>query len=904
MSRNLLSRRDFLKSSLVLGTAFVFSDIPFKETLLREISREEAEKLKAEAQQTKTTFATLSLCGFGSAQQIAAFDVKNGRIIRIRPLHFDWQYSLEELNYDAAKIEVGGKVFQAPLRSLLGYLAQGYKKRIYSPNRVKYPLKRVDWSPERPNSQNRGKSGFVRISWEEAINILVSEIKRISEKYGPSAILTQSEGHSQSKSLHGAAHFWVDHLSKFMGFTRQTRNPDSWEGWWYGAKHVWGMEMGVGLCDYQQNNLLDTLENSELLLFWGGDLETTPHGFAGQISSVYHFWWRDAGKKCVYICPDGNYANVIHADKWIPVLPNTDVALHLAIAYVWITEGTYDKKYVETHTFGFEHFRKYVLGEEDGVPKTPKWAEQICGVPARTIKALARTWAKKKTSIFHCNGGPTIRGPYSTEPGRTEIYLLAMQGIGKPGVQQIKMHEWGLFVGWPFANPKVMPTTGAGTRGIFGIVATKPFILKTLTPEGILATPDKPIEWYGAALAIAPVEEQFNKYQFPPEGYPDIHMIWSETPCWSVCWNGGNALVRAFRHPKVEFYVVQHITLEDDALFADLILPVTTTFENDIDIMADVGNGQYALIYIQRQCINPIGESKSDVEIIEEVAKRLGFDFTQGKSHEEWARIAFENSGVAEFISWEEFLEKQYFVVPTDPKWKEIKPGMRWYWELPEGKDLHTKSGKIEFFAQWLYEHFGNDPERPPVAHYIPYGKTWQESRFHPKAQKYPLLVVSNHPRWREHANQDDSKWLMEISTHKMWVDGYPYQPMWIHPIDAAKRGIKHGDIVKVYNDRGAILCAAYVTERIMPGAISIDHGARLDPLELGERGIELDRGGSINLICPKEDAPHIPLMVVSGFLVEVERVDLEELKKRYPEAFARRLHPDIGPYLDTWLVG
>ena len=108
-----------------------------------------------------------------------------------------------------------------------------------------------------------------------------------------------------------------------------------------------------------------------------------------------------------------------------------------------------------------------------------------------------------------------------------------------------------------------------------GIQATTPFILKTLTPEGILATPDKPVEWYAAALAFAPVEEQFKKYQFPPEGYPDIHMIWSETPCWTTCWNGGNALVRAFRNPKVEFYVVQRITLEDDALFADLILPVT-----------------------------------------------------------------------------------------------------------------------------------------------------------------------------------------------------------------------------------------------------------------------------------------------------------------------------------------
>ena len=879
--------------------------------MLREVSAEEAQKLKAEAEKIRTEIVNLCMCGGNfSMDNDVAVDIKNGRIIRIRPLHLDWNYKPEEFNADLASFEVAGKVFKAPLKITPTYYAQAYKNRIYSPARVKYPLKRVDFDhkapPNKRNVENRGKSGFVRITWEEAYDILISELKRIKETYGPYAILVQGDFHGETKTIHirpGAIYTFLYNM--YGGCTIQARNPDSWEGYYWGAKHVWGMDETQGLTKYQLNALYDFMLNGELALFWGCDSETTPNGHGpGPMASVATFWIKDAGKKIVAVAPDANYTTVVHADKWIPVLPNTDVALYLAIAYVWITEGTYDKKYVETHTYGFEHFKKYVLGEEDGVPKTPKWAEQICGVPARTIKALARAWAKKATSMFHCNGGPTIRGPYATEPARAETYCLAMQGIGKPGRQQIKMHEWGLFVGWPFWNPKVMPTTGAGTRGIFGIAASKPFILKTLTPEGILATPDKPIEWYAAALAFAPVEEQFIKYRFPPEGYPDIHMIWSETPCWTTCWNGGNALVRAFRHPKVEFYVVQHITLEDDALFADLILPVTTTFENDIDIMADPGNGQFAVLHYWRRCIDPIGESKSDVEIIEEVAKRLGFDFTQGKTHEEWARIAFENSGVAEYISWEEFLKKKYFVVPPDPKWKEFPLGMRPFYENPEKEKLHTKSGKIEFFAQWLYENFGNDPERPPVAHYIPYGKTWQESRFHEKAKKYPLLVVSNHPRWREHANQDDSMWLQEIPTHKMWVDGYPYQPMWIHPIDAGKRGIKHGDIVKVYNDRGAILCAAYVTERIVPGSVYVDHGARLDPIELGPRGIELDRGGAINLICPKENAPHIPLMVVSAFLVEVEKVNVEEFKKKYPEAFARKLNPYIGPSYESWVRG
>ena len=124
--------------------------------------------------------------------------------------------------------------------------------------------------------------------------------------------------------------------------------------------------------------------------------------------------------------------------KWIPILPNTDAAFDFAMMYVWITEGLYDKEYVETHSVGFDKVEDYVLGREDGVPKTPAWASEICGVPEWTIKALAREWGKKPTSMLHFSSGH-IRGPYSHEAGRTEAYKLAMQGLGKPGVQQVHL---------------------------------------------------------------------------------------------------------------------------------------------------------------------------------------------------------------------------------------------------------------------------------------------------------------------------------------------------------------------------------------------------------------------------------------------------------------------------------
>ncbi len=138
-------------------------------------------------------------------------------------------------------------------------------------------------------------------------------------------------------------------------------------------------------------------------------------------------WLTEIGVKSVYVCPDLNYGAAIHGDKWIPILPNTDVALQLAIAYLWLTEDTYEKDYIATHAYGFDKFEDYVLGREDGEPKTPEWASEKCGVPVWTIKALARDWANKTASIIHGNGGCYIRGPYSSEPARLEVMLLGMR---------------------------------------------------------------------------------------------------------------------------------------------------------------------------------------------------------------------------------------------------------------------------------------------------------------------------------------------------------------------------------------------------------------------------------------------------------------------------------------------
>ncbi len=855
----------------------------------------------------KTFIKGLGFCGNEpfAGSNTAAVDVQNGRIVRIRPFHFDWKYHPEDMN--PWQIKVRGKVLEPGMKTLLPPFSLSYKKRVYSPNRIKYPLKRVDWDPNgERNPQNRGKSKFKRISWDEATDIIAGEMKKIRAEYGPCAILALSPIHGETKILHyphrtntRLFHHYLGDYSKVAG-----GGPDSWPGWFWGSKHVWGMTINVGMMAPLTNCYKDMAENTDMILFWGCDPETTPLAWGGQMASRICHWWTELGIKSVYVCPDLNYGAAIHADKWIPILPNTDGALHLAISYVWMTEGTYDKEYVATHTHGFAEYEKYVLGKEDGTPKTPAWASPLCGIPQWTIKALAREWAAKTTSIAHGDGGSMIRGPYSHEPARLEVLNLAMQAVGKPGRHQVKMVEWN-HIGHTTANnplprPKLLPNLAKAIRGGMNDPVSQ-VLPHDLFAEGILS--GKTINWYYRPQGLPwdePAAKQFEKYKYPAEGCPEVHMIWADTPCWLGSWGDGHRNIEAVRNPKIEFFLTQHPWMENGCLYSDIILPINTKLEEE-DIGEDIQSGQFCLMFIEGKCIEPIGESKSDFEAIAEVARKLGVyqEFTEGKTDEEWMRDGFEGSGVRDMISWEEFQEKGYYVVPTAPDWEQDPVGMAKFAIDPEANPLETPTSKIEFQSTALAEQFPDDDERPPVPHWVPYGESLQESRLHPRAQKYPLLLVSNHGKWRVHTQHDDISWLREIPMCKVkGPDGYMYEPVWINPQDAAERGIKDGDIVKIYNERGATLGGALVTERIIPGAISQDHGARHDPIAPG-----LDRGGSNNMICPQGFISRRCLSAsTSSFLVEVEKVDLAELRKKYPEAFERVYDTASGLLFDAWV--
>jgi len=855
-----------------------------------------------EKKDVQTYYKGLGFCGALYGSNWAEVDVKDGKILRVRPAQYDKHYTKEHMR--PWKMEARGKTYEPAEKTELPPFSIAYKKRAYSPNRVPYPLKREDWDPNgERNPQNRGKSKFVRISWEEAASLVASEIKRVQSQYSPYSVLLEGDGHGETKAVHGP-HGMHYHLMRHTeGFTYQLRQPDSWEGWFWGAKHIWGQQpVGKG----QNGNLLyDVARNCGMLLFWGCDMETTTWGWGGHQSSKYCFWLTELGVKQVYVCPDVNYGCAVHADKWIPILPNTDAALHCAIIYTWLKEDTWDKEYVRTHVVGFDALKSYILGDDDGVPKTPKWAEPITGVPSRTIKALAREWARKPTTTAHCNGGGKVRGSYSTEPVRLEICCLGMQGLGKPGRNMLSFIEWQM-LGDSSAAPRseIAPvlTVGAHMWPV-SYEQTPSFIPRTLIAQALLGdyTPENPLTWYGYCISTLPTAGQFVKYQYPIKGAEPIHMIWTDVPCWTTCWNGGNDFIKALRSPQIECVVAQHPWLENDCLLADIILPINTKFEEE-DISNDLCTGNYNFLYYEGRCIEPIGESLSDWEAVGEVAKKMGLyeKFTGGNTTEDCIRMIFDHSGVDEYIDYGEFREKGYFVAPTAEGWENDPCGFHLFCEDPEENPLNTPSGLLEFYSEDLAKHFPDDVERPPSPRFIPYGETSSESLLHEKSKDYPFLIVSNHPRWRVHANMDDISWFREIPTCKVkGPDGYQYEPVWINPGDAAALGVKTGDVVRLYNDRGSVLGGAYVTERIRPGVVCQDHGARMDPVDAGR----IDRGGANNLIAPTATtSKNAAGQATSGYLVNIEKCNIERLKRDYPESMSRTFDGAHGVDIANWI--
>jgi anaerobic selenocysteine-containing dehydrogenase len=816
--------------------------------------------------------------------------VQDGRIIRVTPMEFD--------DSDAKSwiIEARGKKFTPPRKTTISPYSLAWRSMIYSPKRLLHPLKRVDFDPDgNRNCTKRGESGYEQISWDEAADIVTNEIKRIKREYGAAAIMTTPGSHHLWGNI-GYRHSTYFRFMNFLGYTYTDHNPDSWEGWHWGGMHNWGFSWRLGIPE-QYDLLEDALKNTEMIVFWSSDPEATSGIYSAFESTPRRQWLKELGVKMVFIDPFYNHTAGMYADKWFAPRPDTGNAMACAIAFVWITEDLYDKEYIETRSVGFEKWKDYILGKEDGVPKTPEWAEAESTIPAREIRALAREWGSKKTMLA-AGGlggwGGACRAASGTEWARLMISLAAMQGMGKPG-----SNIWSTTQGAPSDTSVVFPgyaeggmsgdvdNSAAGFRWVYRMIDKQPsrsninapmgqHIPRLKIPECIL---DGKFEWRGKGFCGPSIQAQFHKYKYPADGYPEIQMYYKYGGSFIGTMNETNRYVHAYRTDRLPFVVNQSIWFEGEAQFADIILPACTNFERwDISEFANCSGYipdsytqcNHRVISLQKKCIEPLGESKSDYDIFALLATKLGFygPFTDGGLTDlDWVKRMFDVSDLPKFISWEEFFKKGYFVVPI-PKDYKPTPAMRWFaedrvvdtpdWGAPGstsseqeefGKGLQTTSGKIEFESSSLKMFDPQDEERPLIPKYIP---SWEGHHTTDLYKKYPLQMISPHPRFSFHTMGDaKDSWMNDVKDHRVLKDdGHYYWIIRINSKDAEARGIKEGDLVKAFNDRGAVILAAQVTERVPPGTVhSYESCADYDPV--GKPGESPDRGGCVNILTP-----------------------------------------------------
>ncbi|MEW6665331.1 MAG: molybdopterin-dependent oxidoreductase [Thermodesulfobacteriota bacterium] len=802
--------------------------------------------------------------------------VKDGKILRVTPIEF------EEEDANPWTIEARGKTFTPPRKTTVSPYNFAWKSMIYSPDRLLYPMKRVDFDPKgERNCGNRGISGYERISWDQALDMVANEIKRVKREYGPGAIMNGSGSHH----TWGVLGYCLSARIRFfnsLGFTPVIHNPDSWEGWYWGAMHHWGQSMHLGASEVY-GTVEDCLKHCEMVVFWSSDPEATGGVYGAFEGTVRRQWLRDLGIPLVHIDPYYNHTAALLGGKWLAPRPATGNALALAIAYVWITEGLYDKDYVAKRTLGFEKWRDYILGKEDGIPKTPEWQEGESGIPAKDVRALAREWGTRKTYLAPggiVGFGSACRCATGNEWARSMVCLMAMQGLGKPGVNMGCLQQ-GAPVDFQFYFP------GYAEGGLSGDLQRTALAVNLYQRMPQLATmntvyqqvprlriPEAILEGRAEGYATDPktIEGQFLKFDYPAPGNAPVKLYYKYGGSHFGTMCDTNRYAKAYRSENLECVVNQSIWLEGEARFADILLPACTSFERwDISEFANCGgyvqhsysqvNNRVAVL--QHKCIEPLGESRSDFQIFADISKRLGLyaPFTEGVTERDWCRRLFEATDLPKHISWRKFLKKGYFVIPAPPETLRTPVSFRWFAEdrvkdTPEiaplpgdytekfGMGLQTQSGKLEFECSSLKRFDPDDPERPTITKYIP---AWEGHRTEELYRKYPLQLISPHPRFSFHTMGDGKDSIVnDVRDHRALVDGYYYWIVRIHPLDASKRGIRENDLVKVFNDRGAVLCAAQVSERIRPGTIhSYESSAVYDPL--GEPGSSVDRGGCMN---------------------------------------------------------
>lgn len=682
------------------------------------------------------------------------------------------------------------------------------RTRIYDPDRLLHPMKRVG---------RRGEGRFAQISWDEAIDLIASNLKRIIDIHGNDAVYVMY-GTGDCGAVRGreSAQRLMNLLGGYLGYYN-TYSAACVE---YTAPFITGA---------RDTNSYQTLRHSKLILMNGFN----PAETVFETNSNYHLARaRDAGARIVVIDPRLSETAATFADEWIPIKPSTDTALFVAMAYVIFTEGLHARDFLDTYCVGFdkEHmpaevpgslsFADYLLGTTDSIPKTPEWAARITGIPVETIQRLAREYASTKPAQLLQGLGPQ-RHAYGEQSVRAGITLACITGnLGVLG------GGWG---GGEGATTLALP---------FGYLPTGANPVTARIPV---------FAWTQAVARGTEMTEADGLQNGPLRS--NIKFIFNLASNTLVNQHADiNRTIELLKDENlVEFIVASDQIMTPSARFADVVLPSDHSLERN-----DIGfpwSGQNYIVF-GNKAVDPPGECRHEYWWVSRVAERLGVgkEFTEGKTEEQWLRqiLAEARAQDPDIPSYEELSSTGYF-----RKGPEEHVAFENEIRDPQNHPFKTPSGKIEIFSKTLH-----DMQHPGIggtARYIP---AWDGPE-DPNSSRFPLQCIGPHVKRRTHSTFDENAWMEEVELQRMSISEQ----------DATARGIRTGDKVEVFNDRGTLAIEALVTRRIRPGVVSIPQGAWYKPDKDG-----VCQRGCINVLTSQTATPLAHGNAQHTILVEVRR--------------------------------
>ena len=689
-------------------------------------------------------------------------------------------------------------------------LSRGLLDVVYAGNRVGRPAIRRSWLDNGPGSRTdrRGAEPFVPVAWDTALDLLAAELARVKRLHGNQAIFAGSYGWGSA----GKAHHAKTALARFMntigGFTGQV--------------HTYSMATAQALLPYivgsarpatgPVTSWQSIAEHTRLLVAFGGlPLRNDQVSTGGSGEHLGELWMRRAraaGVHFVNVSPcREDAADFLQAEQLAP-RPHTDTALMLGLAHTLATEKLHDRAFLDRFCVGYPRFEAYLLGQGDGQPKDAAWAAAICGVEAERIRDLARRMAGGRTMITATLA--LQRAERGEQPYWTAVALASMLGqIGLPG---------GGF--------------GFGYSCIGGAGHPRTEVKAPDLPAG-----KSPID------SVIPVSRIADMLLHPGESYDFDGRRWTYPDVRLVYWCGGNPfhhhqdinrLVRAWQRP--ETIVVHEPWWTATARFADIVLPATTTLERN-----DIGAGSRDRFWLaMHQAIAPVGEARNDFDIFAGLARRMGTAaaFTEGRDEMGRIRHLYD-------VARQQAAEQQVELPDFDAFWERghvelpapVEPYVMFaeFRADPERHPLKTPSGRIEIYSATI-AGFGYD-DCPGHPMWLPPSE-WLGATL---AARYPLHMLSSQPATRLHGQLDNGGLSRSSKVHGR-------EPIFLSPQDAASRGISTGDIVRVFNDRGALLAGATVTTAMRQGVVQLPTGAWYDPQEPGVAG-SLDKHGNPNVL-------------------------------------------------------